>query len=151
MNSIESSSEYTCEFVPVQSSVSTGKFICQWCGRIAIGVESEKKVSCTGERTAEFTGPSLAEKGFNFFKSYLLHIFAGSPECTAGQIIERFEKCISCDRYNRVPDPHGSCCECGCYVNTLLARNGLNKLAWAEQECPYPDGPKWWSVDSECG
>jgi hypothetical protein len=34
-------------------------------------------------------------------------------------------------------------------VNSLTATEALNKLAWAEQECPHPDGPKWYQVDNK--
>lgn len=148
-NSIDQSSEYHCEFVPVQNNISTGKHICQWCGRTATGDEIKEQFSCTGERELNWDGPSLAQKSFNFLTSFVKHIVRGCKVCTKSEIELRFEKCIPCDRYNKFPDPHGSCLECGCFVSTLRANEGLNKLAWAEQECPHRDGPKWHSVDSK--
>lgn len=141
-----------CEFTRIVNAIidpESGhkwKFICVWCGRIAFDEESKKEFSCTGERTPILSGPPLAVKAFNLAESYLEHVTSGRKTCTDAQIASRFEHCVSCDKYNKLPDPHGSCTECGCYVNTIHAKEGLNKLSWAEQECPHPLGPKWISV-----
>jgi len=67
-----------------------------------------------------------------FFKSLIFHIYAGFPKCTQQQILDRFQICSGgCDMYNR---EDSSCMVCGCNVNNKKVF--LNKLAWADQECP---------------
>lgn len=70
-----------------------------------------------------------------FIKSLLFHIGAGFPKSTQVQIDERYNICNSCDRFDRL---NFECLECGCNINNR--RIFLNKLAWADQECPLK---KW--------
>ena len=67
-----------------------------------------------------------------FLKSLFFHIYAGFPKCTQQQILERFQICSDgCDMYN---SKDSTCMMCGCNVNGKKVF--LNKLAWADQECP---------------
>lgn len=67
-----------------------------------------------------------------FLKSLLFHIYAGFPKCSKQEILERFSICSrGCDMYN---SKDSTCMVCGCNVNEKKVF--LNKLAWADQECP---------------
>lgn len=70
-----------------------------------------------------------------FIKSLLFHIGAGFPKSTQQQINHRYNICSDCDKFDRI---HSECLECGCNINNK--RIFLNKLAWADQECPLK---KW--------
>lgn len=73
-----------------------------------------------------------------FLKSLLFHVWAGFPKSTQKEINTRFDICQNaCDMYNK---EHGVCMVCGCNVNSK--RIFLNKLAWADQECPIGKWPK---------
>lgn len=67
-----------------------------------------------------------------FLKSLLFHIYSGFPKSSKEQILYRFDICSkACDMYNKKDQ---TCMMCGCYVNDK--KIFLNKLAWADQECP---------------
>lgn len=131
------------------------KLRCKVCGFITgpTSVEPESfHAECKSGERDDIKIPSMAVRAFNFAKAYAEHVKNGKKECTQRQIEERFEECRACPAYTGKQDGSdagdGSCMFCGCYVNNLPASEGLNKLAWAEQECPYKneDGekqPKW--------
>jgi len=66
-----------------------------------------------------------------FLKSLFFHIYAGSPKSTKDQIMYRYQICLSCPEYN---SNKSECGVCGCAISTKSIF--LNKLAWADQECP---------------
>lgn len=71
-------------------------------------------------------------KAKTFFKSLWFHIWLGFPKCKVDQIKKRFKICSeSCDMYNKIDS---TCMMCGC--NLSEKKIFLNKLAWADQECP---------------
>lgn len=74
-----------------------------------------------------------------FIKALLFHVWSGFPKANQEQILERFKICSQgCDMYNK---KDSTCLLCGCNVNDK--KIFMNKLAWADQECP--DG-KWKSI-----
>jgi len=74
----------------------------------------------------------MIQKIKTFFKSLWFHVWAGLPKSTNEEISFRFKICSSqCDMYNRDDQ---TCMVCGCNVNEKKVF--LNKLAWADQECP---------------
>lgn len=74
-----------------------------------------------------------------FLKSLWFHIWSGFPKSTQQEINERFSICHdSCDMYN---NEQGICMMCGCNVNQK--KIFMNKLAWADQECPLG---KWLKI-----
>lgn len=77
--------------------------------------------------------PSLYAQALNFTQALQEHIQRGSPESTREEILESFRFCSKCQYYS---DLSGQCSDCGCYVNLALSRENLNKLSWADQECP---------------
>lgn len=73
-----------------------------------------------------------------FLKSLLWHISLGMPKSSQKVIDHRFAICNSCDMYDT---KLSQCLHCGCNVNNK--RIFLNKLAWADQECPLH---KWTKI-----
>ena len=71
-------------------------------------------------------------------KSLLFHVYRGFPKSTPDQIQKRYMICKSCLEFD---DKKGECSICGCTINTKKVF--LNKLAWADQECPLG---KWQKI-----
>ena len=76
-----------------------------------------------------------------FIKSLYFHIGAGLPKSTQDEINYRYSVCIDCDQFN---SNKSECYICGCNINQK--RIFLNKLAWADQECPIG---KWKKINKE--
>jgi len=74
-----------------------------------------------------------------FALAAIRHISKGMPTCTQEQINERLEICRSCEWFVR-----NHCVQCGCRCNSGKAF--MNKLAWADEECPKK---KWGKVDKD--
>lgn len=66
-----------------------------------------------------------------FLKSLLFHIQVGLPKAKQEDILYRYSLCILCDRFDKVKS---ECSVCGCFLSNK--KKFLNKLAWADQECP---------------
>jgi len=66
-----------------------------------------------------------------FLKSLFFHIWSGLPKSTQAEINQRFFICRECSEFNSIKM---ECSICGCNINTK--KRFLNKLAWADQECP---------------
>ena len=73
----------------------------------------------------------MLNKITNFGKSLWFHIGRGMPKCSKEQIEQRFNICNQCDEYNCIEQ---ECKVCGCSINKK--KIFMNKLAWADQECP---------------
>jgi hypothetical protein len=73
-----------------------------------------------------------------FIKALFWHIYSGSPKSTQAEIDYRFNICIDCEFYDI---NNRQCLQCGCNINNK--RIFLNKLAWADQECPIE---KWTKI-----
>ena len=74
---------------------------------------------------------SIYTKIIIFIKSFIFHIWAGFPKCSLEQINKRFMICLDCESYDKTQK---ECLECGCNINNK--KIFMNKLAWADQECP---------------
>jgi hypothetical protein len=72
-----------------------------------------------------------------FIKSFIFHINAGLPKSSQDQINFRYNLCLSCDQFDQQLN---QCKVCGCNINNK--RIFLNKLAWADQECPLKKWPR---------
>lgn len=70
-----------------------------------------------------------------FIKSLLFHIYSGFPKSSQKQIDFRYQICIACEKFN---SSKSECGVCGCAINRK--KIFMNKLAWADQECPLQ---KW--------
>jgi len=70
-----------------------------------------------------------------FLKSLWFHVYAGFPKSTQAQINQRYEICLTCEKFNKL---RSECGVCGCAISQK--KIFMNKLAWADQECPLQ---KW--------
>jgi uncharacterized paraquat-inducible protein A len=77
---------------------------------------------------------------FRFFYALFWHVVSGFPTCNKQQINYRYNICISCNEFNK---EKSICNICGC--NLSNRKEFMNKLAWADQECP--EG-KWLQIVS---
>jgi hypothetical protein len=66
-----------------------------------------------------------------FLKSLWFHIAAGLPKSTEQEIYDRYTVCINCEKFKPLKE---ECGVCGCNITNKSVF--LNKLAWADQECP---------------
>lgn len=66
-----------------------------------------------------------------FLKSLFFHVYSGFPKASIEEIHERYAICAKCDHFNK---KDSQCNICGCNLSKKKAF--LNKLAWADQECP---------------
>jgi len=66
-----------------------------------------------------------------FLKSLWFHIASGLPKSTQKDIEQRYSICIKCEYFEI---KKSECNICGCNINKK--KIFLNKLAWADQECP---------------
>jgi hypothetical protein len=73
-----------------------------------------------------------------FLKSLIFHIYAGSPKTTKDEILSRLSFCTSCEHFKIIKQ---ECGICGCSISDKSIF--LNKLAWADQECPVG---KWGKI-----
>lgn len=73
-----------------------------------------------------------------FFKSLMFHVYSGLPKSSNAEILERWEICNSCEYMDK---DNSQCKICGC--NLSKKKIFMNKLAWADQECPIE---KWSSI-----
>ena len=74
----------------------------------------------------------------NFIKSLAFHIWAGFPKANAKEIDYRYQICFNCEEFIK---QENMCGICGC--NITNKKQFLNKLAWADQECPLK---KWLKI-----
>jgi len=106
---------------------------------VPAAVEHWKNTNC-GKKIQKST--SFWSRAVNFASSAAKHIMAGRPKATPEQIQDRLEICRACDKFE-----NNRCQICGCSCNG--SKDFMNKLAWADQECPHPDGPKWKAIESQ--
>lgn len=66
-----------------------------------------------------------------FLKSLFFHVWNGFPKTTQSEIFDRYSICIECENFN---SKKSQCDICGCAISKKSIF--LNKLAWADQECP---------------
>ena len=72
-----------------------------------------------------------------FIKSLFFHVWNGFPKSAKQEILYRYNICKTCEEFNR---EYSQCNICGCSLSTKS--RFLNKLAWADQECPLNKWPK---------
>lgn len=88
--------------------------------------------------------PSVLNRAVNFTTAATKHALAGNPVVTESQMKERLSICQSCPLFKLNQNAVGGVCthaSCGCNIQDNL--NYLNKIAWADQECPIG---KWGKV-----
>jgi hypothetical protein len=73
-----------------------------------------------------------------FLKSLFFHIYSGFPKASLNEISDRYAICQACEDFNTL---ESMCNICGCNISNK--KIFLNKLAWADQECPKQ---KWLKI-----
>ena len=73
-----------------------------------------------------------------FLKSLWFHVAAGLPKSTQQEINNRLYICKGCEHFNGLDM---MCDHCGCSLSSK--KIFMNKLAWADQECPVG---KWHKI-----
>jgi hypoxanthine phosphoribosyltransferase len=75
--------------------------------------------------------PPLPNRLLHFSYALYKHLLNGFPTCTEDQVQTRLDICKECNLYTGTHCSHASC---GCNINGSV--KFLNKLAWADQQCP---------------
>lgn len=78
------------------------------------------------------------KKILTFLKALWWHIWAGFPKSPQNEIDRRYDICQQCEYHNKKDD---QCLICGCNINRR--KIFMNKLAWADQECPIQKWTKY--------
>ncbi len=81
------------------------------------------------------------KKVAKFLYALFWHCIEGFPTCNKKEILERYNICINCEEFNK---KLSICNECGC--NLSDRKEFMNKLAWADQECPLS---KWLAKENQ--
>jgi hypothetical protein len=86
--------------------------------------------------------PGIMQKAANFGKALGSHAVNGFRKCTEEEIQERFKICQSneCGYFKKTGENNGVCTHTKCGCNLGNEQRFLNKLGWANQECPIK---KW--------
>jgi uncharacterized paraquat-inducible protein A len=82
----------------------------------------------------------MISKISRFIRALFWHIWAGFPKSTQEQIEYRMNICEQCEMFD---SKNSQCLICGC--NLGRKKIFMNKLAWADQECPIQ---KWKKIKS---
>jgi hypothetical protein len=134
-----------CDFIPDGAGVKClrcgfryRKAIRKTCSIASSVVTTEMRTNATPKTTCRTSPPSLLTKAANFTVAAIGHAMKGNPTCSQEQIDERLEICQACEFF-----ASNSCQKCGCSVSRDAKY--LNKLAWADQECPVG---KWQAVSN---
>jgi len=81
--------------------------------------------------------PPLTQRVVNFVAAAAQHAIAGNPVVSEKVLQERLKICQACELFKRNQNEIGGVCthsSCGCNIQDNL--NYLNKIAWADQQCP---------------
>lgn len=130
-----------------------GTFTCINCGTTVPiqNVQAYCMVQHTVDKQVQ-QEPSLLQKAWNFGKSALNHALAGNPTVPEETMKERLEICRSCPLFKLNHNQVGGVCthsSCGCNIQDNL--DYLNKIAWADQECPIQRWGKFNEKDEDKG
>ena len=115
-----------------------GTYICSRCSYKTS--KGRAKRNCTS-----LDGPSLTRRVSNFAIAASNHALAGNPTVGIEVVKERLAICKTCELFKPNDNKVGGICthsSCGCSIQDNL--DYLNKLAWADQECPLK---KWGKVE----
>lgn len=91
-------------------------------------------------------GPSFLKKVVNLTKATAHHVLTGMKGCTQEQIDYRLAICKACELFIKKDESVGVCGHEKCGCNLKNEQVFLNKLAWADQQCPLG---KWTKISPE--
>lgn len=125
-----------------------GSYTCERCGFTL--PRGDVKANCKAtinDTKPELQPPSLLQRVWNFGKAAVNHAIMGSPVVTPEVLKERLDICKACPLFKPNQNEVGGVCthsSCGCNIQDNL--DYMNKIAWADQECPIKRWGKF--VDS---
>ena len=117
--------------------------------KVAPGIDAPiRRVSQQPKRKKPKKTPGPIRRAANFAKAGAKHICSGSPKASLAVIQERFAICAGCDSFQPTGEGTGLCTEITCGCNLANDKRPVNKLGWADQECPLAI-KKWGRVDGK--
>lgn len=120
-----------CKFIKYNEELE----ICDICGYIAS--KGSVREDCRYIFQEQYQGPDFLQKVKNFTRAVTGHLANGNPTVTEEQLKKRLEICKTCVLFKPTGDGVGGTClhnSCGCSIKDTLEY--MNKIAWADQECP---------------
>ena len=134
-----------CEF----HAREDGKYECGYCTKVV--PKSGIHRNCPEKMKQLNTGsvgnypapqpPNLFTRLANFGKAAINHVLEGNPKVTEEVMKERLAICKDCELFKPNDNNVGGICthsSCGCNIQDNM--DYLNKITWADQECPLK---KW--------
>ena len=118
---------------------------CEKCG-YDTKFENAERI-CEPIIQTQYGEPSLAKKIGNFSFAYAKHLYKGMPTVNQEQLDERLKICKECPLFKKKEAMVGGICtheSCGCTITDEITF--LNKIAWADQECPLK---KWLQISQK--
>jgi hypothetical protein len=134
----------TCKFIPYQH-LEESLFKCEVCGYITPHANAERECVYMYQPKYDKT-PSALRKIANFTKALGKHLYKGMPTVSKEELDKRLAICQGCELYKKNTNAVGGVCtheSCGCSIQDSVVF--LNKIAWADQECPLK---KWLSINA---
>lgn len=129
-----------CKLEPIDGDL----FRCPKCGFTHKNQKIKK--TCGVVPVKRTQPPSVGRKVYNFTKAAISHLIKGNPTVSEEVLKERHEICKSCPLFKKsTSNPEWGVCtaeSCGCNIKDT--KDYLNKIGWADQECP--EG-KWGKVE----
>lgn len=131
-----------CEFIKLENSE---KYICKYkgCGRIVptpnVKANCKSSLEQISNESNDIKPPPLLNRIVNFIAAASKHAIAGNPVVSEEVLNKRLEICKNCPSKLFKPNTNtvGGVCthqSCGCNIQDNVTY--LNKIAWADQECP---------------
>lgn len=106
---------------------------CKHCGFVADIDTFPVTCVCGHGSDEDVAMPATVTRIKNYLKAAVHHVRTGSVTCSDQEIADRLEVCSGCEFFDGK-----ACGKCGCRVNSTRF---LNKLAWADQDCPVGKWP----------
>lgn len=121
---------------------------CEKCG-LSLPINAKGPIYCVCgfvpdmESKIDIQEPSFLQKAVNFAGAITQHVFSGFQQCTQEQIDYRLALCKACELFIKKDESVGVCGHEKCGCNLKNEQVFLNKLAWADQQCPLG---KWTKI-----
>jgi hypothetical protein len=124
----------SCNFRPWQNDL----FKCENCGYVTKYGSAHRECVYIHQPQYEPSGPSLTRRIINFAKSAINHELAGRPIVSEEVLKSRLSICNLCpsNLFKRISPTEGLCTHETCGCNITDHQTYLNKVAWADQQCP---------------